>query len=344
MRFAVQVLQIAFTFIGTVVGAGFASGQEILQFFTQYGRIGTITIIIASLLMIWLGTKLMLVAKQIGAASYEDMNIHLFGEKMGKGVTVFLLINLFCVAAVMLAGAGSIFKEHLQLPFQFGLIITMILSYIVLLKGIDAIISINTVVVPFMLLFTAMIVFASLNTPQAEQFLTLTTDTSAARAWIAPFIYAAYNLALAQAVLVPLSHAVESRTVIKWGGIVGGLGIGLMLVGGHFAMSANMPVVLQFEIPMGMIVVHLGRVFQTLFLLVIFTEIFTTFIAELYGLTVQLQQRTAIPTKWIIIVLLLATYLISQIGFKNLLTTLYPLFGMISMIWFVMMVWKRNAV
>jgi uncharacterized membrane protein YkvI len=343
MKSFIQVLQIAFTYIGTIVGAGFASGQEILQFFTQYGRLGTVTIIFSSLMMVWLGTKMMLTAKDIGAKSYEDMNKHLFGEKIGQGVSIFILVTLFCIAAVMLAGAGSIFEEHLELPYQLGLVLTVVVSYFVLLKGMDAIITVNTIVVPVMLVFTAVVVISNINNPTAGQFLTLTTDTSPIRAWIAPFLYASFNLALAQAVLVPLGSTIESRKVIKWGGICGGLGIGTMLFSGHFAMSANMPGVLQFEIPMGTIVFHLGSSIQLLFLLVIFAEIFTTFIAEVYGLTLQLQQRISIAPKWIIITILILTYLVSQIGFKSLLSTLYPLFGMISMVWFVMMVWQRKT-
>lgn len=34
MKSHVRTLQIAFTYIGTIVGAGFATGQEILKFFT----------------------------------------------------------------------------------------------------------------------------------------------------------------------------------------------------------------------------------------------------------------------------------------------------------------------
>ncbi|MDO3677624.1 hypothetical protein [Paenibacillus ehimensis] len=34
----VSILQIAATYTGTVVGAGFASGQSIMQFFTVYGH------------------------------------------------------------------------------------------------------------------------------------------------------------------------------------------------------------------------------------------------------------------------------------------------------------------
>ncbi|MEK1832032.1 hypothetical protein AAAC51_33515 [Priestia megaterium] len=32
-------LQVAATYVGTVVGAGFATGKEIVQFFTQYGNL-----------------------------------------------------------------------------------------------------------------------------------------------------------------------------------------------------------------------------------------------------------------------------------------------------------------
>lgn len=41
-------LQIAFTYIGTVVGAGFASGKEIVEFFVQYGSQGLVGILLAT--------------------------------------------------------------------------------------------------------------------------------------------------------------------------------------------------------------------------------------------------------------------------------------------------------
>ncbi len=342
MKSFFQILQIAFTYIGTMVGAGFASGQEILQFFTQYGRLGTMTIVLASIILTWLGTKMMLTAKDIGAKSYEDMNTHLFGYRVGQAVSLFIWVTLFCIAAVMLAGAGSIFEEHLGLPYQLGLFVTLVASYLILLKGMNAIMAVNTIVVPVMLLFTAIVTFSNLDIPTAGQFLTLQTETSTLKAWIAPFLYASFNLALAQAVLVPMGNQIESRNVIKWGGILGGVGIGIMLLCGHFSMSANMPDILQFEIPMGTIVFHLGNTIQFIFLLVIFAEIFTTFIAEVYGITVQLEQRLSINPRWIIVTILILTYFVSLFGFKNLLSTLYPLFGMISMVWFVMMVKQRK--
>ncbi|UUZ93934.1 hypothetical protein LJK87_04485 [Paenibacillus sp. P25] len=100
-----NVLQISFTYIGTVVGAGFATGQEILQFFTRYGWMATLTIGIACALFVWLGIKLMLIAHELNAKSYEDLNNLLFGPKIGGYVSLFTLITLFGVTTVMLAGA-----------------------------------------------------------------------------------------------------------------------------------------------------------------------------------------------------------------------------------------------
>ncbi|MBC8080240.1 MAG: hypothetical protein H7X86_07830, partial [Gorillibacterium sp.] len=58
MRKIGQILQVAFTYVGTIVGAGFASGQEILQFFTRYGWMAVPTISVAAFLFIWLGIKI----------------------------------------------------------------------------------------------------------------------------------------------------------------------------------------------------------------------------------------------------------------------------------------------
>lgn len=50
-----KVLQIASAFIGIIIGAGFASGQEILQYFTSFGLVGTIAIVIATALFAYIG-------------------------------------------------------------------------------------------------------------------------------------------------------------------------------------------------------------------------------------------------------------------------------------------------
>ncbi len=339
----VKIIQIAFTYIGTIVGAGFATGQEILHFFTRFGSAAVFTILLSSFLFIWIGTKIMLLAHELKAHSYEQLNTYLFGERIGPWISVFTFFVLFTITAVMLAGAGSIFTEHLELPYQFGLLFTIALAYLVLLRGIDAILTVNTIVVPLIFIFTFVIVFHTLGTDHANQWVELDTPFQAWKVWLSPFLYTAFNLALAQAVLVPIGSTMKNRSVLYWGGIMGGIGIGIMLLAGHFALSARMPGITQFEIPMGILLIDLGPIVQFMFLLIIFAEIFTTFIADVFGLSRQLEHRFQINQKAIILFILIITYLISQIGFKTLLSTLYPLFGMISLGWLIMMFKQRRV-
>lgn len=337
MKKAVKVLQIAFTYIGTVVGAGFATGQEILHFFTRYGKWGVLTILLATALFIWLGTKMMLLAREIKAESYEDLNRRLFGDTIGRWLSLFTLIVLIGVNSVMLAGAGSVFMEHLGLHYQTGLWITLICTYFLLGRGIGGVMQLNTIVVPLMLILSLVIIFSTAGNPGAARFLTMDTDNGLIAAWASPLMYTAFNLSMAQAVLVPIGSHTESRSTIITGGILGGLGVGFMLMAGHFALSANMPGIVQFEIPMGTIAQQLGTAIQLIYVLLIFMEIFSTFVADIYGVTLQLKQRLNLSPRFITLGILLVCYITSQFGFSSLLSILYPLFGLFSLLWAVML-------
>lgn len=337
-----KTIQVGFTYIGTVVGAGFATGQEILQFFTKFGWMATFTIALSSLLFIWLGTKLMLLAHDLQAKSYEDLNKYLFGARAGRWISTFTLIMLLGTTSVMLAGAGTIYSESFQIPYQLGLAITLVLSYLIISKGVEAILAVNSIVVPIMITFTLLLVFSTLDLPLAHNWIRLPGDFPLFHVWAAPLLYTAFNLSLAQAVLVPIGSSIKDRNVLYYGGLLGGIGIGLMLLAGHYILSAQMPGVNQFEIPMGFIIGKFNVGIQLFFFLIVLAEIYTTLIADVYGLALQVEQRTALNRKFILVCILILCYFISQIGFKLLLSTLYPLFGLVSLLWFCMMMWRRT--
>lgn len=337
MKSHVRTLQIAFTYIGTIVGAGFATGQEILKFFTRYGHWAVLTILLSTILFIWLGTKMMVIARRIKAESYEDFNRHLFGDQVGSTISLFTMVILIGVNSIMLAGAGAIFQEHLGFHYQTGLILTLVGSYFLLKRGISGILQMNSLIVPLMLTLSLIIIFNTFQIPGAQRFLFLETDRTIFGAWMSPLLYTAFNLGMAQAVLVPMARHTDEEKSLVWGGIIGGAGIGFMLIAAHFAMSSQMPDILQFEIPMGNIAIRLGTVVQTIYLLLIFLEIFSTFVADIYGVTMQLKQRIPVKPALITPILMLVCYLLSQFGFSSLLSVFYPIFGALSMVWAVML-------
>ncbi|RKP54328.1 hypothetical protein D7Z26_13280 [Cohnella endophytica] len=326
-------IQVALVFIGTVVGAGFASGREVMQFFTRFGVWAPYLIIVSTLFFVWIGAKVMLLAAELKAKSYEDLNKYLFGELTGRWVSHIMLIVLLGVNAVMLAGAGSLFSEHLNLNYQTGLIVTMFACFMLLRKGMNAILMINTFVVPLMIGFTVFLMFETLRQPFSGHWITRPSELSPWVAWLSPFLYAAFNLSMSQAVLVPLGSSIGNARILRRGAWIGGIGIGVLLLAGHLAMSARMPNIAEFDIPMGGIALEMGAWLHWIYVLLIFMEIFTTLVADIYGLTLQLHERTKYSPWIITIALLLLCFLAGQFGFGPLLSTLYPTFGLLSLGW-----------
>lgn len=339
-----QSLQIAATFVGTVVGAGFATGKEIVQFFTQYGAWGTIGIFFSGLLFIWAGTKMMLLAAKIKAGSYKDLNVYLFGETVGRLYNGFILIVLIGVTAVMLSGAGAVFQEQLGFPLQAGLFLTILLCYGALKNGLKGLMAVNAMVVPLMILFTMGVCI--LRFPFIHWSILFPTnpiDHLPYHWLISAFTYVSFNLLTAQAVLVPLGGDLRQTVVIKRGGLLGGVLLAILLLFSHTAL-AGAPFTLSVQIPMAELIKALGTVVHLLYILVIFGEIFTTFIGNIFGLKRHLGQLFHIKEAILMAGLLGGVYVISQIGYGPLITHLYPLFGYLGLLFMFFVMIKGTRI
>ncbi|GAA0352823.1 hypothetical protein [Bacillus horti] len=339
-------LQIAATYIGTVVGAGFATGQEIVQFFTRHYHWGVLGIIGSMFLFIWLGKKMMLLSHHIGAYSYQELNQYLFGKGLGAVANGFVFFILFGVTSVMLSGTGAIFEEQLGLPFQVGILVTLALSFLVILKGMKGLFIVNSLVVPMMLTFTIIIAFkVGMTAPNGiGSVFNLGSWSGNWQGWSwvsSALTYVAFNLAMAQAVLVPLGKEVTSVRALHLGGLLGGLGLGFMLLTSHFALVTLMPEALHFDIPIAFVIKEFGWLVLLLFLLVIYGEVFTTLIGNVFGLNRQIISLVKLPEKWVIAMILLTSFVISQIGFSSLVSYLYPIFGYMGLALLLMLAVRK---
>jgi uncharacterized membrane protein YkvI len=85
----------------------------------------------------WIGTKMMVLSHRIRAFSNQELNNYLFSDIFGKATNVLTFLILLGVTSVMLSGSGSIFEEQLGLPYQLGIVISIVLSYLVMTKEIN---------------------------------------------------------------------------------------------------------------------------------------------------------------------------------------------------------------
>ncbi len=347
MRKFIQIFQVAFTYIGTLVGAGFASGREVLQFFTKFGWVAPFSIACATVLLIWIGMKIMLLAKDLKAKTYDDLNRILFGRIVSKFLGVYTMIILFLFTSAMIAGSGAVFYEQMNVPLQLGLIITVVAAYLVLVRGIKAIMNVNVVIIPIILIFSMILVMYTMSLPTSGNWIQLNLEPEnkdifyEINKYFGALCYTGFNLAIAQTILVPLGATIQDRSVLKWGAVIGGGVIGLLLFSAHFILSAQMPGIANFEVPMANIMKDFSGIIVVFYIFVLFGQIFTTLIADAYGFISQIKERSQLHVRWIVLATLIPCFIISQYGFKELLSLLYPIFSGISLIWLVMLICKK---
>lgn len=332
--------QIAAVYVGTVVGAGFATGREIVEFFSRFGVIGLAGILMSGYIFIFMGAKMMRIAARINAKSYQELNEYLFGKLFGSILNIFMLIMLLGVCAVMLSGAGAVFEEQMGISKNIGVIITIAISLLTILRGIKGLFAINVIVVPMMIAFSFMLLLFSMQLPEFfERAAYIPFADDGWKAVIAPFSYTALNLALSQAVLVPVASDIKDDKSIKWGGILGGAALTLILISSHLTL-VMLPDVDSYNIPMAIVMKTLAASFYWIFIFVIYGEILTSVVGNVFGLERQIRQYINIPAVITVSFIFIICYFASSINYGTLLSYMYPLFGYVSL-GFIIVLWMK---
>lgn len=104
--------------LAAVAGTGYASGRELVLFFTQTGRTGWIGVCFASVVFGLLVALLCRCGASAGTTEFVRFCQRMMGKRMGAVAGWLHTLLLALTAAVMLCGAGEL--GALTLPVRFG--------------------------------------------------------------------------------------------------------------------------------------------------------------------------------------------------------------------------------
>lgn len=331
-----QVFRVAATYVGTVVGAGFASGQEALRFFASYGRLGLAGVAVATLLFCAFGVLVMDLGRRLKARTHREILHHVCGPVLGRLMDGLVTLFLGATLAVMVAGGGAVFAEQLGLSRSVGTLLTASLSSLTILAGMRGIMAANALVVPMLTGAVTLLSAGSIAHHGLGAILRAALprpDLAPVQAWwLAALLYVSYNLVLAIAVLGPMGAEVGHRRTIVWGGLLGGLALGLLAAGIKLALSAHLPEIGLFEVPMLFLArFHLPPV-QWFYTLILWAEIYTTAIACAYGFARRAAELARGRYREVVVAVTCLALVGSGLGFSRLLAVLYPLFGFVALV------------
>ncbi len=326
--------QVGAAYIGTVIGAGFASGQEIMQFFTQYGTIGLLMACLTGTMFFICGYCIFYLSRHYKVYDYNSFIIKVCGPRLSLVYDCIISMFLFFGASIMFAGSGAIFEESLGINRAIGVSIIALLTLLIVLKSVKGILKVNSVVVPVLI---TVILFVLLKTMYSNNINILPSKLNSIysgdilKPIFAFIFYCSYNLVLAVGVLTAFSQDIGNLKTLKRGAFIGGIGLMMLSIALNTCLILYMPAISKLSIPILYIAGLHGTYIKYAVLLCIWCEICTTALANVFSLANRIAKNRPTTYKFSSLFIIIACIPLSLFNFKSLISFFYPLFGALSM-------------
>ncbi len=278
--------QVAFAYAGTVIGAGFASGQELLLFFASYGTLGLGGVILAGCLFMYLGKTLLDTAFHIQATGYHHIFEAVCGRRIGRLYSILSAVFLLTLLAAMLAGAGAVGSEYLDWEPVKGMLLLAAALFITTLFGSTALVIVNCILTPLLISMTLFVGLSSLLYHGIHPALLSLKPTVAIQPtphWaLSSVLYVAYNITLASTILAPLCVKTPIAAVRRAGGILGGLILTIIAFFILLIIMLHYPEAFTSEVPMLHIASAQHPYSYKAYVFILLSAMYTTGLASLY--------------------------------------------------------------
>ena len=323
-------LQIAAVYASVFLGAGFASGQELLRYFVGFGPMGVWGLILAGLLFSLVGWTVLAICRREGIETYSQFMRYLLGKRLGMVMEWMVAAFLFCLFVAMLAGAGATARQAFNLPFTVGAAAVGIFVYIVLLFDLEGMVKINVILAPFMII-GGIVVGLVAALIQTAPTMAMPVRGMMAGWVISAIVYASYNLVTGVPVLTATSPLATKKCDPFIGGVIGGGAVTILGLSMALPLFLHYSQVVSFEIPLLLIVMRYGVIFSILYLGVLIAALITTAACNGFAVVQWLHAHGNMPKRRAAGVLCLVGVITAHVGFSNIVMYVYPLFGLLGL-------------
>lgn len=331
-----EAWKIAFAYTGVVVGAGFSTGQEILQFFTNHGLYSYLGILISGLMVLFIGRQATKFGYRIQAESHKAPIFTMFGKVSGTIIDYLFVFFLYGIAVIMFAGAGSAFNESFGVPYWLGTLIMVIFIVVTLMLDFDKIVSALGVVTPFLVAVVIIIALINIFNPQVpldtvNEFAQ--PDRTPSGLWFLDgAMYAGFTLATAFSFLSIMGANSSDHKTAARGGLLGGVIITILMLMINAGLISNMDIVNDLALPTLVLAQNIHPVLQVALAIVMLLVIYNTGVGVMYPFLKRYSEPYTKKYYTILIIAAVIGYFLSFVGFVELVGIVYPAFGILGLL------------
>lgn len=325
-------------YVSAVVGAGFATGQEIMGFFTRYGPAGFWGVLVSAAAFMIMGPLLLQKAIRCDAYTPGELASFRFGR---KGEWVMRTINLFLefsVLIVMLSGLRTVLHQA-GIPDEIAIVLLTAGIFVIISSDMKRVLRFNGIITPVVIIgITAACVL--LLTRCTDWSAWTGTEEQTPYPWlVSALLYAGFNLLLAMPALCLAGKMIQREDAAAGGGLLGGFCIGAMAMLSNSLIFVSGPQLASAQMPVVELALASMPWFGTMYQVVIFAAMAGSAVI-CARCAVDLFPAGKTEKRWLrsALVCCLAGPL-SMLDFSGLIGILYPFFGGVGILAVLLILW-----
>ncbi|MDY6065237.1 MAG: hypothetical protein SPI59_02790 [Finegoldia sp.] len=347
-----KIINYAGAFIALLIGSGFATGQELMQFFASYGLIGIGSILLVLILLAFVGVQFVKYGNKYKFENPNDIYVHICGNKLGRFYDYFSVLFLFLSFTVMIAGAQATAVQHYNASSAIGGIVLGIAVILTVIMGLNRIVDVIGKIGPFIVVL-AMVVgllsmiknWSNIGLAQGQLQALLSENKITQASSFGPIgsvlSYVGFCMLWLAAFCAGIGKNAEVYEEAKKGQVLGAIGFSLGTAMMSFAIFLSIGKVYDSQIPSLILAGEISPLLANIFSILIMLGIYTTAVPLLWNVTARFFKEGSSQFK-------VATLILGAIGifiglilkFDKLVNYVYVLNGYLGILLLIIMIIK----
>jgi len=341
-----SILKYTGAFIAWVIGSGFASGQETLQFFSSYGVASYGAVLINFAGFILLGRIIVTCGYDQKDSKQSNHFTYFCGKKLGIIYTWLIPATLVLIMSVLLSGGGSALFEYYGINRHIG---SALMAFFVLysyLVGFEKMVRIVSMISPFLIIFTLFVGTVTVlrdigGFTEIEGHVASLENLKASPNWLlSSALYLSLNFLSGSTYYSALGAKADSRRSIQLGAFFGALALIISIAIMNTAILLNAENSSSLAIPTLYLAKKISYPIGAAFSVILILGIFSSCAAMMWTICGKIYPEDIGKNRIAAVAAAIGTFIMSLFQFSRLVNVFYPFVGYMGLLFIGCVIYK----
>lgn len=332
------ILKYTGAFMAWVIGSGFASGQETLQFFSSYGLASYGVVLINFAGFILLGR--IIVTYGYDYKNTEKLNhfTYFCGKKLGIIYSWLIPATLVLIMSVLLSGGGSALFEYYGINRHIGSALMAFFVLYTYLVGFEKMVRVVSMISPLLIIFTLFVGTVTVirdigGFAEVERHVSSFDTLKASPNWVlSSVLYLSLNFLSGSTYYTALGVKAESRRSVQLGALFGAIALIISIAIMNTAILLNAENSSSLAIPTLYLAKKISYSIGAAFSVILILGIFSSCAAMMWTISGKIFPADVRKNRIAAVVVAIGTFILSMFRFTRLVNVFYPFVGYMGLL------------